>query len=121
MRPPAGSAVDGRDASELHRFRVGEESVSVDRVSTTGLFGKARESASWVGNSLLVPAVLIPAPPRIHSPGFTSFAQAFDAIDHLVVRGRAGEIHAPQHIAESEEVGVRVDDSRDDGLRHADR
>jgi len=61
------------------------------------------------------PAVLVPPPaldpfacPHILCP-------RFDPSDHFIVRGRSREINALQHIPEPEQVGVGVNNSRNDG------
>ena len=109
-----GIASRRRYMRELHRLRVGEQCVTIDTREDDRI---VRECAGErvVGRKLLGgPPVLIPAPAEDPLAGRNIFGSRFHSIDHLIVRCRSGEINPLQRVTQTQQVCVRVDDSRND-------
>src|SRR6202040_381160 len=91
------------------------ESVPVDAAEHDWIVREGERESIVRGKLLGGPAVLVP-PPALNPFARTYIlCPRFDANDYLIIRRRSREIYALQHIPESERVGVRVNDSRNDG------
>ena len=103
------------DAGQRHRLGVGEHSVTVHPVEQHRVVGDGARERVVHRESLIRPAILVPAPAEDPSARRRSSRAPHDAADDLVVGGGTGEVHVLERTTEAHEVRVGVGETGENG------